>query len=90
MKLFDISSFDVIHMVKLDFTPSACEFVHKKTAFSPLLAIADTLSPKIKLLKAEQSQSEKKSAVVVELSIHESPVRLIKFNPVYNLAVSTD
>jgi peptidylprolyl isomerase domain and WD repeat-containing protein 1 len=53
MKLFDVASFDVIHILKLDFVPSVCEFVNKTTAFSPLLAIATALQPKIVILNAE-------------------------------------
>ena len=90
MKLFDVSSFDVIHILKLDFVPSVCEFVHKVTSFSPLLAIADANKPMIKIINAEQSQSERKSAVVAEVSLHEAPVRLIKFNASFNLVMSTD
>jgi peptidylprolyl isomerase domain and WD repeat-containing protein 1 len=90
MKLFDVSNFDVIHIIKLDFTPSVCEFINKTTSLSPLLAIADAALPKIWIVNSEQSQNEKKSVVVSEMTYHETPVRLIRFNQVYNLVVSTD
>lgn len=55
LKLFDVASFDVIHILKLDFIPSVCEFVHKPTSFSPLLAVADLLTPTIRIVNPEQS-----------------------------------
>lgn len=97
MKLFDVASFDVIHIVKLSFVPTVCEFVHKMTSFSPLLAIGEFNTPSIKIINTEQTSStettgttEKMESIFKELLLHESPVRLIKFNPVYNLVVSTD
>ena len=91
MKLFDVASFDVIHILKLSFVPSVCEFVHKITSFSPLLAIAEFNKSTIRILNAEQSADEKMNQVVAEItSLHETPVRIIKFNPIFNLVVSTD
>ena len=74
----------------MEFTPSVCEFINKTTSLSPLLAIADAALPKIWIVNSEQSQSEKKTAVVAEMTCHETPVRLIRFNQVYNTVVSTD
>ena len=94
MKLFDVASFDVIHIIKLSFIPSVCEFVHKTSSFSPLLAIAEFNTTQITIIKAEQpiSNQEKSQAdsVLKNLNLHESPVRLIKFNAAFNLVISTD
>ena len=57
MKLFDVVSFDIMHMVKLGFVPTVCEFVHKVSSFSPVLAIGEQGQPVIRLVNAA-SESE--------------------------------
>ena len=74
----------------MEFTPSVCEFINKTTSLSPLLAIADAALHKIWIEHSEQSQSEKKTAVVAQMTFYETPVRLIRFNQFYNTSVSTD
>ena len=41
LKVFDVANFDLMHMIKLKFVPNVCEFIHKKSSFSALLAIAE-------------------------------------------------
>jgi peptidylprolyl isomerase domain and WD repeat-containing protein 1 len=41
LKVFDVTNFDLMHMIKLKFIPDICEFIHKKSSFSALLAIAE-------------------------------------------------
>ena len=53
MKLFDVVNFDIIHMAKLGFIPTVCEFVNKVSSFSPLLAIGEQGKPIIRIVNAE-------------------------------------
>ena len=80
-----------MHMAKLDFIPTVCEFVNKVSSFSPILAIGEAGEPTIRIVNAEEVPEDGttiKSMVLTDL--HDSPVRLIKFNPHLNLVVSTD
>ena len=54
MKLFDVVNFDIMHMAKLDFIPTVCEFVNKASSFSPILAIGEQDQSIIRLVNAEQ------------------------------------
>jgi peptidylprolyl isomerase domain and WD repeat-containing protein 1 len=40
LKMFDVVNFDLMHMIKLKFTPEVCEFINKSSSFSSLLAIS--------------------------------------------------
>jgi len=53
MKLFDVVNFDIMHMAKLDFVPSICEFVDDVTSFSPILAIGEQNEPTIRIVNVE-------------------------------------
>jgi peptidylprolyl isomerase domain and WD repeat-containing protein 1 len=41
VKLFDVVNFDMINIIRLDFTPAAMEFVHGQDALMCLLAISE-------------------------------------------------
>ncbi len=41
LKIFDIVNFDMMHMIKLKFVPDQCEFIHKKSSFSAVVAISE-------------------------------------------------
>jgi hypothetical protein len=41
LKVFDVVNFDLMHMIKLKFIPDVCEFIHKSSSFSSLIAIAE-------------------------------------------------
>ena len=91
MKLFDVVNFDIMHMAKLGFIPTVCEFVNKVSSFSPLLAIGEQGQPTIRIINAEQVPEGANTVVTTNLEdIHDAPVRLIKFNRHLNLVVSTD
>ena len=93
LKLFDVANFDIIHMTKLGFAPSVCEFVNKTSSFSQVLAIAEHGKPVIRLVNSEAEAGQDSSKAVESIvldALHGSPVRLIKFNPAFELVVSTD
>jgi peptidylprolyl isomerase domain and WD repeat-containing protein 1 len=41
VKFYDIVNFDMFLMLKLDFTPSQCEWLHQVGAPEPIIAVAD-------------------------------------------------
>lgn len=99
-KLFDVLNFDLIHMVKLTFAPSICSFIEKANQFSPLLAVGEVDQPIIRVIRAEQTvalgesssdQRQNGPSIAKTLKdLHTSPVRLIKFNKLYEVVFSTD
>jgi peptidylprolyl isomerase domain and WD repeat-containing protein 1 len=39
LKVFDVVNFDLMHMIKLKFTPELCEFINKHSSFTSIVAI---------------------------------------------------
>ena len=80
-------------MTKLGFAPTVCEFVNKVSSFNQVLAIGEFGKPIIRLVNAEAESDQETANAVTSIiidTLHDSPVRLIKFNPVLDLVVSTD
>ena len=93
LKLFDVVNFDIMHMTKLGFVPTVCEFVNKVSSFSQVLAIGELGKPVIRLVNAEAEAGEDSGNAVASIvldALHDAPVRLIKYNPAFDLVVSTD
>lgn len=93
IKVFDVLNFDLMNMIKLNFTPMHICFVHKASSFAAILAVSDKETPALRLVRAEQSLVERKSEgaqVVMRLKndLHEEPISMIKFNKYGNYALS--
>ncbi|KAL7646060.1 UNVERIFIED_CONTAM: hypothetical protein RMT77_002961 [Armadillidium vulgare] len=86
MKIFDVENFDMINMIKLDFIPLTCEWVHKSSDPEPKIAVTDTGSSKIFLFDAHQTNESIHSLD----TLHTKPVTLIKYNPSFNVVISID
>lgn len=41
LKVFDVVNFDMMHKIQLKFTPDQCEFIHKASSFSSVIAISE-------------------------------------------------
>ena len=54
-------NFDLMNMIKLDFSPNLLQFVSPKNSFQPLLAVSESKSAAIRIIKTEQNLIEKKS-----------------------------
>ena len=39
LKVFDVVNFDLMHMIKFKFIPELCEFIHKTTSYSSVIAV---------------------------------------------------
>ena len=86
LKVFDVQSFDMIHWLKLDYTPSVCEWIGSSSASRKLLACADAEQPLIRIYDGEGGGS----APLRELRIHASPVLHIKRNARCGSVISID
>jgi peptidylprolyl isomerase domain and WD repeat-containing protein 1 len=83
VKLFDVVNFDMINIVRLEFSPGAIEFVHGREALTSLLAVSE--GNKVHLM---QPESEPTWVRIVDL--HQAEVTSIKFNAAFSTVLSTD
>lgn len=85
LKIFDISNFDMIHFIKLNFVPYHCEFISKVKNPNLEVALSEKDTGKIHILKAEG-----KGEIHKTVKIHQHPVTAIKYNEEFDTVVSTD
>lgn len=84
LKIFDVANFDLIHFVKLKFSPNLVEFIAKQSAFSSVVAV--TSGTHIYLLKPEHSDTPFK----VLKDLHYAPITCLKYIPELGLCISAD
>jgi len=89
LKLFDVLSFDMITMVKLEFIPLVCSFVHSSRQPLSTLAISDSQSSSIYLYDAKSLNVKQPIEVISKIG-HASPVTIIAYAAKYDLAISCD
>ena len=89
LKMFDVLAFDMIAMVKLEFLPLVCQFVHSSRQTLSTLAVSDTNSPSIYLYDGRTFNIKEPIAVLTKLG-HSSPVSIISYVPKFDLAISID
>lgn len=87
LKVFDVANFDMMHMIKLKFSPELCEFVHRSSAFSALLAVTQVEAAVVHIIKAETAEGQ---VLKVLKDLHFAMIRTIKYVPQLNLVVSSD
>lgn len=83
VKLFDVVNFDMINIIRLEFTPSSMEFVHGRDSLTSLLAISE--GSKVHLM-----QPEHENIWLRVVNIHTATVTQLKFNAPFNTVISTD
>lgn len=86
LKVFDVVNFDMINMLKLEYLPNNCSFIHSDKDPIKTLCVSEKDSPVLRIYDAHGSnqpihQMEK---------LHYHPVHIIKFNAVYEIVVSSD
>lgn len=85
-KVYDVPNFDLINMIKLDFTPRTCCWVHKRGRADSILAISEEGKPNIYLFDGRGEGSP----VAIINSVHRSPCHLLVYNEPANCVVSAD
>ncbi|CAD2108296.1 peptidylprolyl isomerase [Plasmodium vinckei petteri] len=85
-KQFDISSFDMNIIIKLDFLPKTGEFVYSSFfSTSVKVAISSSEKPRIYIYKPLESDT-----CIHTIDLSSSIVEIIKYNKVYNLCILSD
>lgn len=87
--MFDVLSFDMITMVKLEFVPLMCSFVHSSRQALSTLAVSDSQSSSIYLYDGRTLNIKEPLGVISKIG-HASPVSIISYCPKYDLAISCD
>uniref|UniRef100_A0A1B6LLZ5 peptidylprolyl isomerase n=1 Tax=Graphocephala atropunctata TaxID=36148 RepID=A0A1B6LLZ5_9HEMI len=86
VKVFDVINFDMINMMKLNFVPQCAEWVHGLGDAIPAVAIGDSTSNTIYIYDGRGTNEPLKQLD----KLHLKPVSIIKYNPVFDVAVSVD
>ncbi|KEG02778.1 peptidyl-prolyl cis-trans isomerase, putative [Plasmodium vinckei vinckei] len=85
-KQFDISSFDMNIIIKLDFLPKTGEFVYSSFfSTSVKVAISSSEKPRIYIYKPLESD-----ICIHTIDLSSSIIEIIKYNKVYNLCILSD
>ena len=85
MKLFEVNSFDMINIYKLNSDTELCEFINKEESVFSILAIVELKSKDIQIIKLSE-----KINVIKILKLHNFPLKCLKFNFNFNTVISTD
>ncbi|BBN19375.1 peptidyl-prolyl cis-trans isomerase B (cyclophilin B) [Marchantia polymorpha subsp. ruderalis] len=85
-KIYDVVNYDMMAMLKLSFVPGAIEWVYKLGDAVARLAISDRASNNVHIFDARSGSNEP----VVTKEVHLSPVKVMKYNPVYDLVLTAD
>ncbi|XP_065069889.1 peptidylprolyl isomerase domain and WD repeat-containing protein 1-like [Rhopilema esculentum] len=85
LKVFDVINFDMINMMKLSFKPYCCEWVYRKGDAISALAISEDESGVIRIFDGRGNTD-----VIETLKLHTKHVSCIKYNPVFDIAISAD
>ncbi|XP_048581177.1 peptidylprolyl isomerase domain and WD repeat-containing protein 1 isoform X3 [Nematostella vectensis] len=85
MKVFDVINFDMINMLKLNHAPGQCEWVFPRGAAVAAVACSDADRGVIHIYDGRGSNTP-----LHTLNIHSSTITVIRYNPRYDIVVSTD
>ncbi|XP_020615590.1 peptidylprolyl isomerase domain and WD repeat-containing protein 1-like isoform X1 [Orbicella faveolata] len=85
LKVFDVVNFDMINMLRLDYIPGQCEWI-----FPPGAAVASVACSEKETGVIHVYDGRGTSTPLHTLNLHTKPVTFIKYNAVYDVAVSAD
>jgi len=86
LKMFDVASFDMSCMIKLQFKPLCCEFVHRKNSPAVMVAVSVADSGLVHIISPESGSCEP----VRTLQVHNEPVHAMKYNFGLHAVLSAD
>ncbi|XP_033120837.1 peptidylprolyl isomerase domain and WD repeat-containing protein 1-like [Anneissia japonica] len=86
LKVFDVINFDMINMIRLPYIPSCCEWVFKSGDAIGALAISEKDNG---VINVYDGRGDNKPLHTLD-SLHSAPILFIKYNPIYEVAVSVD
>ncbi|KAK0395069.1 hypothetical protein QR680_001096 [Steinernema hermaphroditum] len=84
-KIFDVANFDMINILRFDFTPGSLCWVHQGGDIVPALAVSDRNSPDIHIFDAKGTGEK-----LHTIKGHMKPVAMMQYSVNLNVAVSVD
>lgn len=88
VKVFDVATFDMIVMIRLDYIPGCVEWVFQRGDAEQKVAVSDSASGSIHVYDIQSGGGA--TAPVGTVKAHVAPVTTMKFNSVYNIVISAD
>ncbi|KXZ54623.1 hypothetical protein GPECTOR_4g688 [Gonium pectorale] len=86
IKIFDVLNFDLIVMLRLQFTPGCAAWIYKKGEAKARLAVSDLNSGAIHIYDARSGSD----AAVAVVQVHRAPVTAMRYNALLDTVVSAD
>ncbi|KAF7730577.1 Peptidyl-prolyl cis-trans isomerase cyp15 [Apophysomyces ossiformis] len=86
MKVYDVTNFDMINMIKLGFKPKSVCWIHQKGQAQALAAVSEADNPNIHIY---DGRADNKPLQTIS-NLHSKPVHLMAFNSRFNCVVSVD
>lgn len=86
LKIYDVVNYDMMHMMRLPFTPGAVEWVYKQGDVKARIAVSDRNSSFVYIYDAHAGSTEP----IISREIHMGPVKVMKYNPTYDVVISAD
>jgi len=87
IKIFDVVTFDLLSMIKIDKTPKCICWIHRRGASLPMLAVSTELSSDIRIYDGRGTTEE---PVKIVQKLHRQPVTTMAFNNEYDCVISAD
>eukprot|EP00871_Galdieria_phlegrea_P003199 jgi/Galph1/3880/GphlegSOOS_G2554.1 len=85
LKIFDVINFDMVYMLKLEYVPSACCWIHESESSVPQVAVAENGSPTVRLYFYNQNEP----SLILD-KVHKKNICLMKYNHIYRTVISVD
>ncbi|KAG8985667.1 hypothetical protein FRB90_004515 [Tulasnella sp. 427] len=85
-KVFDVVNFDMINMLKFDYTPKSCCWVHLPGEALSLLAVSDANSSAIRIY---DGRGDGNPMYAID-KLHRASVHIIQYSSHYNCVISAD
>ncbi|XP_062172482.1 peptidyl-prolyl cis-trans isomerase CYP71 isoform X1 [Alnus glutinosa] len=85
-KIYDVVNYDMMVMIGLTFVPGAVEWVYKQGDVKARLAVSDRNSTFVHIYDARAGSNES----IISKEMHVAPVKVIKYNPVFDAVISAD
>ncbi|OAY77741.1 Peptidyl-prolyl cis-trans isomerase CYP71 [Ananas comosus] len=86
VKIYDVVNYDMMVMMRLPFVAGAVEWVYRQGDVKAKLAISDRNSCFVHIYDAHSGSNEP----ITSREIHMGPVKVMKYNPVYDVVISAD
>jgi peptidylprolyl isomerase domain and WD repeat-containing protein 1 len=93
MKVYDVRSFDMTCILKLDFLPSVCAWVYNTDVSKTLIACGSSEDGIVRVYDPQSGEKKPETGASVPhslFSLHKAAVKLMRYNVAYNAVMTMD